>query len=127
MTSESGVGGGGGSGMAGQDLAWKHCSPVKGNRNGTICNYCGLLMKSGGITGFKFHLAHKDPHNNTKKCPRVSFEVKEEIREMSHGKSKAKAKKAIEIQEIRAQLSGTMGGSHTNVIHKDDDDEDEDV
>ena len=70
---------------------------------------------------------HKNPHNNTKKCPRVPFEVKEEIREMSLEKSKAKAKKVIEIQKIHAQLSGTMGGSHTIVIHKDDGDEDGDV
>ena len=41
---------GGGSPMPGRDLAWKYCSPVEENRNVTICNFCGLLMKSGGIT-----------------------------------------------------------------------------
>ena len=44
-------------------------------------------MKSGSITGFKFHFTHKDPHNNTKKCPRVPLEVKEEIRSMMHDKN----------------------------------------
>ena len=51
MASASGSGGGGGgNGMFGRDLAWKYCSPVKGNQNGTIYNFCGLLMKSGGIS-----------------------------------------------------------------------------
>ena len=81
-------------------------------------------MKSGGITRFKFHLTHNDPHNNTKKCPRVSLKVKEEIRLLVHEKNKAKAKKAANIQEIRAQLRGTMGTRDTHLIDKNDDDED---
>ena len=88
-------------------------------------------MKSGGITQFKFHLTHNDPHNNTKKCPRVPPEVKEEIQLLVHDKNKAKAKKTSDIQEIRAQLCGTMGTRDTHLIDKDDDDdedvEDEDV
>ena len=76
MTSASGnISGGGASGMVGQDPTLKHCSSVEGDRNRTICNYCGLLMKNIGITQFKFHLAHRDSHNNTKKVPP---EVKEE-------------------------------------------------
>ena len=63
MTSGSGNGGGGrggggdgdgGIGMFGQDLAWKYCSPLKGNQNGTICNFCGLVMNSGGISRLKY-------------------------------------------------------------------------
>ena len=51
MASASGSGGGGGgSGMFGRDVAWKYCSPVEGNQNVTICNFCGLLMKNGGIS-----------------------------------------------------------------------------
>ena len=68
--------GGGGCGTFGRDLAWKYCSPLEGNRNGTICNFCGLVMKSGGISRFKYHLAHRDPNNNTKKCLSVPLEVK---------------------------------------------------
>ncbi|RVW96448.1 hypothetical protein CK203_029672 [Vitis vinifera] len=94
----------GGSALPGRDPAWKYCLPIEGNRNGTICNFCGLVMKSGGITRFKFHLMQKDPHNNTKKCSRVPPEVKEEIRFLVHDKTKAKAKKNADIEEIRAQL-----------------------
>ncbi|KAL6330663.1 hypothetical protein AAG906_003274 [Vitis piasezkii] len=38
---------GGGLPMPRRDPTWKYCSLVEGNRNGTICNFCGLLMKSG--------------------------------------------------------------------------------
>ena len=41
-----------------------------------------------------------------------------------HEKNKAKAKKAANIQEIRAQLRGTMGTRDTHLIDKNDDDED---
>ena len=51
-------------------------------KNGTICNYCGLNIKSGGITRLKFHLSHADPHSNTKKCPNVSPEVKQEMEQL---------------------------------------------
>ena len=57
-------------------------------------------MKSGGITRFKFHLTHNDPHNNTKKCPRVPPEVKEEIQLLVHDKNKAKAKKVADIKNF---------------------------
>ena len=83
-------------------------------------------MKSGGTSRFKYHLAHRDLNNNTKKFLLVPLEVKEEIREMLHEKSKAKAKKIADIEEIRDQLRGTMGPKHTNVMDEDDDDDDDD-
>ncbi|KAL6321169.1 hypothetical protein AAG906_012941 [Vitis piasezkii] len=104
----------GGFAMPGRDPTWKYCSPIEGNRNGTICNFCGLVMKSGGITRFKFHLMHNDPHNNTKKYPRVPLEVKEEIRLL----------KNADIEDIRAQLRGTIETHHTHLGNEDDDDED---
>ena len=120
-----GGGGGGGNGMFGRDLAWKYCSPVERNRNGTICNFCGLLMKSGGISRFKYHLAHRDPNNNTKKCLTVPPKVEGKIREMLHEKNKAKAKKTTHIEEIQAQLRGIMLARHTHVMDEDDDEDEE--
>ena len=52
-------------------------------------------------------------------------EVKEEIGEMLHEKSKAKAKKTADIEEIRDQLRGTMGAKHTHVMDEDDDEDEE--
>ena len=108
------------SGIMGRDPCWKYCTPMEGNKNGTICNYCGLAIKSGGITRFKFHLSHTDPNSNTKKCPNVPPEVKQEIRRLIEQRNKAKAKKAVDIEEIRAELRDTMGRRHRHLIDEDD-------
>nr|WJZ88460.1 hypothetical protein VitviT2T_007756 [Vitis vinifera] len=104
----------------GRDPCWKYCTPMEGNKNGTICNYCGLAIKSGGITRFKFHLSHTDPNSNTKKCPNVPPEVKQEIRRLIEQRNKTKAKKAVDIEEIRAELRDTMGRRHRHLIDEDD-------
>ena len=41
-------------------------------------------------------------------------------------RNKAKAKKAANIEEIRAELRGTMGGSHRHLFNNDDGDDDDD-
>ncbi|RVW35298.1 hypothetical protein CK203_046416 [Vitis vinifera] len=45
---------------------------------------------------------------------------------MLHEKSKAKAKKTADIEEIRDQLRGTIGARHTDVMDEDNDDDDDD-
>ena len=85
-----------------------------------------MVIKSGGITRFKFHLSHTDPHSNSKKCPNVPPEVKKEMRQLLVEMNKAKAKKATNIEEIRSELRGTMGGSHRHLFDDDDGDDDDD-
>ena len=81
------------SSSAKQDPGQKYCFPLEGNKNRTQCSFCGLVMKSGGITRLKFHLAHADPRNNAKKCPCVPPEVKAEILEWIHKKDSATKQK----------------------------------
>ena len=50
-------------------------------------------------------------------------EVKKEMRQLLVERNKAKAKKAANIEEIRAELRGTMGGSHRHLFDDDNDDE----
>ena len=116
---------GSGSTVGGRDPAWKYCTPIEGNRHDTICNFCGMVIKSGGITRFKFHLSHTNPYSNRKKCPNVPLGVKKEMRQLLVERNKAKAKKAANIEEIRAQLQNTMGGSHRHLVDDDDDDDDD--
>ena len=92
------------SGSGGRDPAWRYCAPLEGHKNGKICNYCGLSLKSGEITRLKFHLSHTDPHSNTKKCPNVPPKVKQEMKQLLEHKVKAKAKKADDMEESRAEL-----------------------
>ena len=78
------------SNTGGRDSAWKYCALIKGNINGTICNFSSMVIKSGGITRFKFHLSHTDPNSNSKKCPYVPPEVKKEMRQLLVEMNKAK-------------------------------------
>ena len=39
------------------DPAWAHARVVPEARNNTICLYCNKLIKGGGITRLKYHLA----------------------------------------------------------------------
>ena len=71
-----GMDNGSGSNIGGRDPAWKYCTPIEGNKNDTICNFCGMVIKSDGITLFKFHLSYTDPLSNSKKCPNVPPKVK---------------------------------------------------
>ena len=116
---------GSGSTVEGRDLAWKYCTSIEGNINDTLCNYCGMVIKSDRITRFKFHLSHSDPHSNSKKCHNVPSEVKKEMRQLLVQMNKAKSKKAANIEKIRAELRGTMVGSHRHLIDDNDDDEEE--
>ena len=50
--------------------------------------------------------------------------VKKEMRQFFVQRNKVKAKKAADIKEIRAELQGTMGGSHRHLVDNDDEDKD---
>ena len=84
-----------------------------------------MVIKSGGITRFKFHLSHIDPHSNSKKCPNVPLEVKREMRQLLVERTKSKAKKVANIEEIQSKLQGTIGGSHRHLFDDSDDDDEE--
>ena len=68
-----------------------------------------------------------DPHSNSKKFPNVPSEVKKEMRQLLVQRNKSKAKKATNIEEIRAKLQGIMGGSHRHLIDDDDEDKEDNV
>ena len=109
-----------GSSIMGRDPCWKYCIPMERNKNGTECNYSRLVIKSGGITCFQFHLSHTGPNSNIKKCPNVPPEAKQEIRRLLEQKNKTKAKKAVDIEDIRSELRDTMGRRHRHVTDEDD-------
>lgn len=75
--------GGSGSNAGGHDPGWKYRTTLEGNGNGTICNFCGLVMENGELTRLKFHLSHTYPHSNSKKCSNVPLEVKQETIDLS--------------------------------------------
>ena len=87
-----------------------------------------MVIKRGGITRFKLDLSHTDPHSNNKKCPNVPPEVKKEMRQLLVQRNKVKVKKATNIEEMRAELRGIMGGNdHKHLIDDEEEEEDDDV
>ena len=52
--------------------------------------------------------------------------LKKEMRQLLVERNKAKAKKAVNIEEIRSELRDTMGGSHRHLFDDGDDDDEKD-
>ena len=55
------------------------------------------------------------------------LEVKQEMKQLLEHKSKAKAKKSTDMEEIRVELRGTMGRKHHTLCDEDEEEGDEDV
>ncbi|KAM1402555.1 hypothetical protein ACFX2I_011279 [Malus domestica] len=109
--------------MSKRDPAWEHGDPIDGNKHGTICKYCGHVMKSGGVTRLKHHLSGLDPRHNVQRCDSVPPEVKAFITTLLKNKKHQKEKKTYGMENIRAGLRGE--GIGQAVDNDDDDDEDE--
>ncbi|KAI5342348.1 hypothetical protein L3X38_010223 [Prunus dulcis] len=92
------------SGVVKRDPAWEHGDPIDGNKNGSICKYCGRVMKSGGVTRLKYHLSGLDPGNNVQRCNSVPPEVKAFITTLLKNKQHQKEKKTHGMENIRAGL-----------------------
>ncbi|KAM2783794.1 hypothetical protein COP1_013239 [Malus domestica] len=106
-----------------RDPAWEHGDPIDGNKHGTICKYCGRVMKSGGVTRLKYHLSGFDPSKNVQQCDNVPPEVKAFISTLLKNKKQQKEKITQGMENIRAGLRGEVYGQA--VDSDDDDDEDE--
>ncbi len=102
------------SGGSRRDPAWEYGERIPGNKNGSICKYCRITMKSGGVTRLKYHLRGMDPRNNVQQCEAVPIEVKNFIKSLSMSKQKEKTKKAHMMEEVRAELRGELIDSQDN-------------
>nr|XP_011469160.1 PREDICTED: uncharacterized protein LOC105352880 [Fragaria vesca subsp. vesca] len=102
------------SGGSRRDPAWEHGERIPGNKNGSICKYCRITMKSGGVTRLKYHLSGMDPGNNVQRCEAVPIEVKNFIRSLLMSKQKEKTKKTHVMEEVRAELRGELIDSQDN-------------
>ena len=54
-------------------------------------------------------------------------EVKQEMRQLLDLKNKEEVKKIVDIEEIRAELRGTMGGRDRHLIDEDEEEEEKDI
>ncbi|XP_058108113.1 uncharacterized protein LOC131251440 [Magnolia sinica] len=102
-----------------RDIGWKHVRPVEGNKYGAICNYCGHVIRSGGVSRLKEHLA--GGYKNVKDCPSVTRPVREEMRRvLNEAKSRKLQQKDCE-RDMREELRGTRRCLGAIDEHDDDD------
>ncbi|KAM1331064.1 hypothetical protein ACFX13_044378 [Malus domestica] len=108
------------SGVTKRDPAWEHGDPIDRNKHGTICKYCGRVMKSGGVTRLKYHLSGLDLGNNVQRYDNVPPEVKAFITILLKNKKHQKEKKTHGMENIQAGLRGEVIGQ---AVDSDDDDD----
>ncbi|XP_058106353.1 uncharacterized protein LOC131249567 [Magnolia sinica] len=104
-----------------RDIRWKHGRPVEGNKYGAICNYCGQVIRSGGVSRLKEHLA--GGYKNVKDCPSVTRPVREEMKAVLTEVKSRKLQQRDWERDMREELRGTGWGLGAIDEHDDDDDE----
>ncbi|KAF5465322.1 hypothetical protein F2P56_015342 [Juglans regia] len=85
-----------------EDPTWAHARVVPGARNNTECLYCNKVIRGGGITRLKYHLARISGDIET--CKNVSEYVKWQMKELLDEMKKNKEKK----RRIRSEIGGDI-------------------
>ncbi|WOL04504.1 PHD finger protein EHD3-like isoform X2 [Canna indica] len=95
-----------------KDIGWAHGEIVDGNTHHWMCNWCGLIRYSGGVTRLKKHLAGVCA---VKKCPNVPEDIAKSI--LDHLIEKQKSKYERRRKPIK---SSGNGGKILNGFHNGD-------
>ncbi|XP_035540211.1 uncharacterized protein LOC118344202 [Juglans regia] len=85
-----------------EDPAWAHARAVPGARNNTECLYCNKIIRGGGITRLKHHLAGIP--GDVEACKNVSEDVKWQMKELLNEMKKSKEKR----RRIRSEIGGDI-------------------
>ena len=80
-----------------EDPAWAHARAVPNAKNNTICLHCNKLIKRGGITRLKYHLA--GIRGQVEPCKKVSSDIRFQMKQMIKDLKKSKqTKKRIQSE-----------------------------
>ncbi|OMO51577.1 putative Zinc finger, BED-type [Corchorus capsularis] len=104
-----------------KDDARQHGTPILEIKGGVICKYCGFVMRSGGVTRLKWHLAGIDPKKNVKACEVVTDDVRDLMQHSLCTFAKSKEKRRTHMDDIRAELATDVMGQEDNVEDEDED------
>ena len=85
------------------DPAWAHARVVPEARNNTICLYCNKLIKGGGITRLKYHLA--GIRGQVEPCKSAPDDVKWQMKQLLEDLNKSKQTK----RKINAEIARPYG------------------
>ncbi|XP_062015024.1 uncharacterized protein LOC133731650 [Rosa rugosa] len=102
-----------------KDPTWNYAFPYQGQTKGTVCKFCNTVIKSGGITRFKFHLTGLDPAKNTRVCDKVPPEVQKLVKEWMRRKCTAKYQKDSIIRDTREEFRSGL----SQQLNSEDEDE----
>lgn len=108
------------------DPGWEHGQRLPNVKGGSICNYCGHVMKSGGVTRLKYHLSGTEQGKNVKVCTLVPPEVKNAMKTLLESKAAGKAKKTAKMEEIRKELRANIFGKKAYNLEDEDESEEDD-
>ena len=81
-----------------EDPAWAYGRAVPDARNNTQCTFCGKMIRGGGITRLKYHLAGIP--GDVGACKKVSEDVKWQMKQLIEDLKKSKQKKRRMNKEI---------------------------
>ena len=76
------------------DPTWAHARVVPKARNNTICLYCNKLIKGGGITRLKYHLA--GIRGQVESCKSAPDDVKWQMKQLVEDLNKSKQTKLMQ-------------------------------
>ncbi|XP_058091145.1 uncharacterized protein LOC131237418 [Magnolia sinica] len=113
----------GGRGGRQPDIGWTYGRPIPDNRFGSICNLCGHVLRSGGVTRLKEHLA--GGYRNVVDCPKCPQDVREQMRTILKKNVKTKDERHAREREIREELGRPPYAGEDDVVDLDNDDDPE--
>ena len=80
-----------------EDAAWAYARAVPNAKNNTICLHCNKLIKGGGITRLKYHLA--GIRGQVEPCKKASSNIRFQMEQMIEDLKKSKqTKKRIQLE-----------------------------
>jgi hypothetical protein len=98
-----------------EDPAWAHALIVPESKNNTICLYCNKLIKMGGITRLKYHLAgimgQVEPSKSA--LDDVKWQMKQMIEDLKKSK------------ETKRKINVEIGNPYGDPIDVDEEEEEE--
>nr|POE46254.1 hypothetical protein CFP56_54117 [Quercus suber] len=98
-----------------EDPAWAHARAVPNAKNNTIYLHCNKLIKGGGITRLKYHLARI--RGQVEPCKVVSSDIRFQMKQMIEDLQKSK--------QTKKRIQSEIGNPYGDPFDVDDDDEEE--
>jgi len=110
----------GNSNRSSEDIGWRFCTAVDGNRKQVQCKFCSKIIK-GGITRLKQHLAHKK--GDVAPCPDVSANVKRDMMRLLQDYKEKKIQKVRITRDLEDEITRSF---NQNALVDDEEEEEED-